>query len=260
MDTEKIAQQLSEEAEDGAYLGDSFSLFFNKQGFRHFRDKLPHGTDEDIPVYSIDITNIHYRQFVHNLRNLMPLIKGYSLSLTVPQKRRKLVTFLNEQVLGYINHPELDHSASIISELTANAEKSNLEKIIRTYQLDAGTSVAHVLRKRREEIIHRAVDLKKRVQIIWKFSPLIFKVEVKNNTIVPEYALTSIKEKMSAQLNSLADGFVGEVFDRLGAGLGLYFVNFFSDEMKEKYGFETIFRIFTTETSTSATLTVFFEK
>ena len=254
-----IASMLTEEAVEGASLHDRFTLIFNARGYDKYRDKLPAGHNTANPLYSIDISRINYTGFVANLKSLLPLVKGFPLRLPVPQNRRRLVGFINQTIIDYLGRHEIDNTHSIISELTANAEKSNLEAIIKEEGLDRELSTADLLRTRRDEVIARAATLSRRVDIVWKFSPKIYKVEIKNNTIIPEYALSAVRNKMGAELSTLADGYVGEVFDKLGAGLGLYFINFFSDEMKEKYGFETIFRIFNTNENTSASLTVFFE-
>ena len=257
---EKIFEQLKKEAEDGSCKNDRLTLIFNGKGYEKFRARLPEGGSTEIPLYTIGLHSINYQTFTRNLKSLLPLIKGFTLHVTVPQKRRRLVTFLNNTILEYLDRHEIDNTHSIISELTANAEKANLESVITVQRLDRQTTSADLLRSQREELIRGAEELKKEVSISWKFSRQIYKVEIRNNTIIPEYALGAIRSKIGTELNSLADGYVGEVFDKLGAGLGLYFINFFSEEMKEKFGFETIFRIFNTETNTSATLTVFFSR
>lgn len=254
-----IARILTEEAAAGAFTGDSFTLIFNRPGYERYRDRLPAGHNTANPLYAISLEKINYDNFTGNLTALLPLVKGFNLKLLVPQKRRRLVTFINQTIIDYLGRHEIDNTHSIISELTANAEKANLETAIRETGMALGATPAELLRNRLDDVIRKAALLGKRVEIVWKFSPKIFKVEIKNNTIIPEYALNAVRSKMGAELTTLADGYVGEVFDKLGAGLGLYFINFFSDEIKEKYGFETIFRIFNNQTSTSASLTVFFE-
>jgi len=260
MNATTLIEELKLEAETGSCRNDRLTVIFNDHGYRKYRHQLPEGSNAGIPRYTIGIHSINYATFVTNLKSLFPFIKGLSLNVTVPQRRRKLVTFLNNTILEYLGRCEIDNTHSIISELTANAERANLESVISVNRMGRGISAAELLRTKRPEIVSRAEEMGKEVSIAWKFSNKIYKVEVRNNTIISGYALDAIRSKIGIELNSLAEGYVGEVFDKLGAGLGLYFINFFSEEMKEKYGFETIFRIFTTEANTSATLTVFFVK
>ncbi len=238
---------------------DKLLFYLNKKGIERFKHILPVISTGQLPAYSLDLVELDFEKLFENLERLLPFMKGVALSLVAPQKRRALVEYVNSIILSYIKHNEIDHSIAIISELTANAEKSNFESVIASSGLGEETSVVDLLRKRKDEVIDLATSLNKRVDIIWKYTPKIFKVEIKNNTIISDASLTSVRDKMSDELTCIADGFSNSGVDTLGAGLGLYFVNFFSDEIKDKYGFDTIFRIYNTEKKTSASLTIFFE-
>jgi hypothetical protein len=130
---------------------------------------------------------------------------------------------------------ELDTSVNIIHELTANGEKANLENMAVSNKLATDAKdVTNLIRNEREMLFKLCNDNQKWVRISWKFTHKIFKIEVKNNTPVDSMGLSSIKQKVATRLDTLADGFMGEIDDKIGAGLGLFFVNFFKDEMKEK--------------------------
>jgi len=238
---------------------DKLLFYLNKRGVKRFKRILPIIENGQLPVYSIGLLDLDFDKLFENLEKLLPFMKGVALSLVAPQKRRSLVEYINSIILSHINHNEIDHSIAIISELTANAEKSNFESVIASSGLDKDTSVIDLLRKRKDDVIDLATSLNKRVDIIWKFTSKIFKVEIKNNTIISNDSLAAVRNKMSDELSCIADGFSNSGVDTLGAGLGLYFINFFSDEIKDKYDFDTIFRIYNTNNKTSASLTIFFE-
>jgi len=173
-----------------------------------------------------------------------------------------LINFLNNAILDYINRKEIESSISIIHELTANGEKANLESIIVENKLVNDKSEIPTLIRKEKDMLLKLCDKKgKWVKISWKFTHKIFKIEVRNNTPIDPVGLEGIRDKMSLKLNTIADGFLGEVEDRIGAGLGLFFINFFKSEMKEKFDFETIFRIYENDYGeTIASITVLFEK
>ncbi len=261
--TEDIVGMVAEEAKKNPYKNDTLSILFNRMGLVKFRNMLPKNYDpHKPPLFSIPLASAKYSVLLNQVPNLFPYTKGLILKLIAPQKRRKLVGFLNSQILSFIKRYEIESVENIIHELTANAEKANLEFIVKKYGfLDSGLPLKDILVKERETLLELADKENKWTKITWKFTHMVYKVEVRNNTPITAYGISSIKSKMRQNLTSLADGFIGEIDEKLGAGLGLFFVNFFKEEMKNQHGFDTVFRIYETDIGeTVVTLTVFFEK
>lgn len=255
-------ENVIKEANKNPYSLDTLGIMFNNLGLIKFRNQLKFPDDGSVPLYTLPINPENIQMIMGKLPKLFPYIKGIVLKLVAPQKRRKLVAYLNDIILDFVDRKELETSINIIHELSANAEKANLENIIVVKQLaKEPREVVDLIRKERESIFKMCNEEEKWVKISWKFTHKIFKIEVKNNTLIDSMGIANIKEKMTKKLDTLADGFMGEIDDKIGAGLGLFFVNFFKDEMKEKYNFETIFRIYENDfDETIATLTVIFEK
>ncbi len=251
-----------EEAKNNPYDNDSLGIMFNNLGLLKFKNMLTSPHDGTMPLYTLPLRPENIQLVIEKIPRLFPYTKGVALKVAAPQKRRKLITYMNDIILDFIDRKELETSVNIIHELTANAEKANLEWIVFNRKLAADASeVPAVIRADREKLLVFGNQDKKWVRVSWKFTHKIFKLEVKNNTPIDPMGLNNIKYKVSTKLNTIADGFIGEMDDKIGAGLGLFFVNFFKDEMKEKYDFETIFRVYESDfDETIASLTVIFEK
>lgn len=261
-DIEITFDEIVEEAKNNPYPDDSIGILFNNLGLIKFKSLLTLPVDGSVPLYILPLKPTNVQMVLEKLPKLFPYTKGVTLRLTAPQKRRKLVGYLNHSIIRFIDRPELETSVNIIHELTANGEKANLENMtVRNKLASDPKDVTSVIRSERDMLLKLCSDAKKWVRISWKFTHKIFKIEVKNNTPVDSMGLSSIKQKVATRLDTLADGFIGEVDDKIGAGLGLFFVNFFKDEMKEKFDFETIFRVYESDfDETIASLTVIFEK
>lgn len=255
-------EEIIEEISKHPFNNDNVGIMFNNLGLLKFNKMLTHPKDGSVPLYTLPLKPDNIQMVLQKLPKLFPYTKGITLKLVGPQLRRKLIGYLNHKILDFIDRLELDTSINIIHELTANGEKANLENVTVNRKLAADPKeVTQLIRSERLMIMDLCDELNKWVRISWKFTHKIFKIEVKNNTPVDSMGLNSIKSKVSTKLNTLADGFIGEVDEKLGAGLGLFFVNFFKDEMKEKYDFETIFRVYENDfDETIASLTVIFEK
>ncbi|NPV00244.1 MAG: hypothetical protein HPY53_02570 [Brevinematales bacterium] len=254
--------EVIEEAQNNLFSQDAIGIMFNNLGLIKFKNMLTMPNDGSIPLYTIFMKPENTSLILDKVPKLFPYTKGITLKLTAPQKRRKLITYLNDSILDFIDRMELETSINIIHELTANGEKANLENIIVRQKLATNPKdVPPLIRNERDMLLHMCNDKCKWAKISWKFTHKIFKIEVKNNTPIDSMGLSNIKDKVSMKLNTIADGFIGEIDDKIGAGLGLFFVNFFKDEMKEKYDFETIFRVYESDFGeTIASLTVMFEK
>lgn len=250
------------ESEQNSYRLDSLGITFNNAGLIKFRNVLKKSQKGLVPIYTLPLRRDNLADVLNKLTKLFPYTKGVSLRLVSPQTRRSLIAYLNEMILNFVDRKELETSLNIIHELTANGEKANLENIaVKTGKASTPKEVVNYIRSNRKDLFQLCDAMNKWVKISWKFTHKIFKIEVRNNTPIDSMGLNNIKEKVSTKLNTLADGFSGEVEDKIGAGLGLFFVNFFKDEMKEKYNFETIFRIYESDLDeTISSLTVMFEK
>lgn len=255
--------ELVEEARENPYSGDSIGVYFNPLGYQKFKSTVAIPADGAVPVYTLSINPDNITSILKNLIRLLPYQKGLQLKLTAPQKRRKLIGFLSETILEFIRRTELSNYSSIIHELTANGEKANLEDVIALKNLanDEKESLL-LIRNERDTLFQACEEKNKWVKVSWKFSNKIIKVEIKNNTPINNHQIDGIKDKVETRLNTLADGFVEEPEeDHIGAGLGLFFINFFRDDLKEKYNFETLFRVYQNDfQETVTTFTVIFDK
>ncbi len=255
-------EDIIKEAQENQFQNDSLGIMFNNLGLLKFKSMLTSPQDGTLPLYTLPLKADNIQLVLEKIPRLFPYTKGVALKLTAPQKRRKLITYMNDIILDFIDRNELETSVNIIHELTANAEKANLEHIVynKGFATDA-SMVPGVIRNQRDQLLNFCDEDNKWVRVSWKFTHKIFKLEVKNNTPIDPMGLNNIKYKVSTKLNTIADGFIGEMDDKIGAGLGLFFVNFFKDEMKEKYDFETIFRVYESDfDETIASLTIIFEK
>lgn len=254
--------EVIEESKINPFHMDNIGIIFNNMGLVKFRHLLNTPNVSGIPMYVLPINSGNIQSILHNLSRIMPYIKGITLRLVSPQTRRKLITYMNELIIDYIDRREMESSINIIHELTANAEKSNLERVIFEKKLASDEKeMVRLIRQEKETLMKMLNEKQKWVKVSWKFTHKIFKIEVKNNNPIENSNVGMIKDKVSTRLNHLAEGFTGEFDDKIGAGLGLFFVNFFRDEMKEKFDFESIFRIYQNDyNETIATLTVIFEK
>jgi len=244
------------------YSQDSLGIMFNNIGLLKFAEKLNNQHEGGVPLFVLPLQQQNIASVLLNIEKLFPYTKGIALRLVAPQSKRKLVGYLHERILTYVNRREIESSINILHELTANAEKANIEFVIKKHNLVTDKKeIPQLVRKERYMLLDVCHKEDKWVKIGWKFTHSIFKLEVKNNVPIPEEGVFGIKQKIGTKLDTLADGFIGEREDQIGAGLGLYFVNFFREEMKNQYDFESIFRIYENDFGeTIASLTVLFEK
>lgn len=253
---------IAAEAKKNPYRNDLIGMLMNHQGEKTFDTLLTQAPDDKVPLYTINLTDQNITSVLDHIIKLMPYQKGIKLKLTAPQKRRKLVSAINEAILNYIQKPEIGSIVNIIHELTANSEKANLESMVaQKYKIQDQKEIYEKLKNDREALLQDCDSHEKWVKISWKYSNWILKIEVKNNGTIDQKGLSLISDKVTTRLNTLADGYSEEqIENKLGAGLGLFFVNFFRDEMKKKYNFETLFRVYQNDSQeTVASLIVMFE-
>ncbi len=245
---------------------DILTIYLNKLGFIKLNTLLPEKyrskyDPNDLPNMFMKLSNKTLPTIVE-IEKLFPFIKGLELKLIAPHNQRRLVGFITRKILAFIDRKEISHVENIISELIANAEKSNLESIIEEESLEGTLTKKDLLLEYRKDLIKLAIKKNKHVKISWKFSKDIFKVEIANNTPIDSNTAKLLRERSAKELINLAEGLEDKedvLENKLGAGLGLFLIKFFSDDLKSK-GFETLFRIYSSEVNTYATLTIFFEK
>jgi hypothetical protein len=244
---------------------DTLSIVLNKLGFIKFNNILPPDKrgqydPSNLPNLYINLSEKALKTLL-DLEKLLIYTKGISLKLYAPHDQRVLIEYVTNRILDFIGKTDIVHINNVIMELVDNAEKANFTNVIESEKLDAPLSQVEFVTKHRKEIAHLCVIRDKWVNISWKFSKEIFKVEVSNNTLLTPEQAKLLREKATADITTIVDGFSEESFeeDKLGAGLGLYFIKFFTDDMKSR-DIETIFRIYSTDKATYASLTLFFER
>ncbi len=244
---------------------DTLSIVLNKLGFIKFNNVLPPDKrgqydPSNLPNLYINLSEKVLKTLLE-LEKLLIYTKGISLKLYAPHDQRVLIEYITNRILDFIGKNDIVHINNVIMELVDNAEKANFTSVIESEDLDLPFSQVEFITKHRREMAHLCVIRDKWVNISWKFSKEIFKVEVSNNTLLNPEQAKLLREKATADITTIVDGFSEEAFeeDKLGAGLGLYFVKFFTDDMKSK-DIETIFRIYSTDRATYSSLTLFFER
>lgn len=257
-----LIDKMLKELREGTTPNDKFYIYLNPLGAVKFKNvlNLPDKPYYELPKLSVPISIDYVKQLI-NIYTLFQYAKGVEILCVTPQRLRSFISYINQKILEYINKPEMDIIIQIIHELTANGEKANMEDTV--YKIyGAGKEDSHkIILAHQDEIIKDMIKLKKFVSINWKFSPEVYKVEVRNNTPISEELAMKIKEKTFADISNLAEVMENELEteNKIGAGLGLFMVKFFRDTMKQK-GFETIFRIYENNGITISSLTVIFEK
>ena len=244
---------------------DTLSIVLNKLGFIKFNNILPPDKrgqydPSNLPNLYINLSEKALKTLL-DLEKLLIYTKGISLKLYAPHDQRVLIEYVTNRILDFIGKTDIVHINNVVMELVDNAEKANFTNVIESEKLDTPLSQVEFLTKHRKEISNLCVIRDKWVTISWKFSKEIFKVEVSNNTLLTPEQAKLLREKATADITTIVDGFSEESFeeDKLGAGLGLYFIKFFTDDMKSR-DIETIFRIYSTDKATYASLTLFFER
>lgn len=244
---------------------DTLSIVLNKLGFIKFNNILPPDKrgqydPSNLPNLYINLSEKALKTLL-DLEKLLIYTKGISLKLYAPHDQRVLIEYVTNRILDFIGKTDIVHINNVIMELVDNAEKANFTNVIESEKLDAPLSQVEFVTKHRKEIANLCVIRDKWVTISWKFSKEIFKVEISNNTLLTPEQAKLLREKATADITTIVDGFSEESFeeDKLGAGLGLYFIKFFTDDMKSR-DIETIFRIYSTDKATYASLTLFFER
>ncbi|MEN2998953.1 MAG: hypothetical protein ABDH28_07985 [Brevinematia bacterium] len=243
---------------------DQFLIVLNKLGFIKFNSMLPPKYRDkydpsETPTMFINISEKTIKTILE-IEKLLLYTKGVELKLYGPLNQRRLIEFITNKILDFIGKADIVHITSVIMELVGNAEKSNFLSVLRDNRIDIPIDESEMILNNRDEVITLCQRFDKWVKISWKFSKEVFKVEVSNNVaILPEQA-KKLREKASADIETIVDGFVDtDSESKLGAGLGLYFVKFFIDDLKQK-DIEAIFRIYSTDQITYSTITMLFEK
>lgn len=244
---------------------DLFIIILNKLGFIKFNSSLPEKYRErydqaKLPTMYINLNEKMIKTLLE-LDKLLIYTKGIELKLYSPHEQRILIEYITNKILDFIGKSDIVHLNNIIMELVDNAEKANFLHILEEHKIDIPVNQSELITNNRKEIVELCKKFDKWVKISWKFSKEIFKVEVSNNVPIPPSEAKKLREKATSDITTIVDGFSEEEIDdeKLGAGLGLYFVKFFADELRQK-DIETIFRIYSTEKVTYATITLFFEK
>jgi len=243
---------------------DTFSIILNKLGFIKFNSVLPpdkrnNYDPSNIPNLYMNLSGKTSKTLLE-LEKLLIYTKGINLKLYGPHDQRILIEYVTNKILDFIGKSDIVHINNVIMELVDNAEKANFFDAIKSEKIDLPLDEVDFIVKNRKDVVNLCVIKNKWVNISWKFSKDIFKVEISNNTLLEQEKAKILREKATADITSIVDGFSEEdMDDKLGAGLGLYFIKFFTDDMKSK-DIETIFRIYSTDKATYSTLTLFFER
>lgn len=243
---------------------DLFIIVLNKLGFTKFNNALPpqyrdRYDPQNTPTMFVNITEKTLKTLLE-IDRLLLYTKGIELKLYGPHEQRRMIEYITNKILDFIGKSDIVHINNVIMELVDNAEKANFFSVLRDNKMDIPISETELILKNRQEVVELCQRFNKWVKISWKFSKDIFKVEVSNNVVIPPDQAKKLRDKASSDITTIVDGFVeNEDDDKIGAGLGLFMVKFFIDDLKQR-DIETIFRIYSTEKNTYATISLFFEK
>ncbi len=242
---------------------DLFIIVLNKLGFIKFNNVLPEEyrnnfDPSNLPSMFVKLSENSLKTIL-GLEKLLLYTKGIELKLYSPHSQRRLIEFITNKILDFIGKLDIIHVNNIIMELVDNAEKANFYSVLKENRIDLPLSEKDIIINNRDEVVNLCLKFDKWVKISWKFSKDIFKIEVSNNVPISYDDAKRLREKATSEIGSIIEGFTAEENDdKIGAGLGLYFVKFFIDDLKQK-NIETIFRIYSTDKVTYSTITMFFE-
>ncbi|MFN4244827.1 MAG: hypothetical protein ACK4F9_01580 [Brevinematia bacterium] len=243
---------------------DLLIIVLNKLGFMKFNNILPDKYRDkydpsNLPSMFVNLSTNTLKTILE-IEKLLLYTKGIELKLYSPHSQRRLIEFITSKILDFIGKFEVVHVNNIIMELVDNAEKANFYSVLNEAKIDVPLSQKELILNKRDEVVNLCLKFDKWVKVSWKFSRDIFKVEVSNNVTISYEEAKMLRDKATSEISSIVDGIITDEDDeKIGAGLGLYFVKFFIDDLKQK-DIETIFRVYSTDKCTYSTITMFFEK
>ncbi len=183
----------------------------------------------------------------------------YLISQT--DERQTIIKQVEQQLIDYLEKTKVaDYFSLMLMEIIQNAEKAHLEKIARQKNMLKPTdNIDNFLRDKgcREMAIEQAKKWNHYLNLSWKFeNPNVeldeeeykLQVQVVNKGVVEQKAKKSMQSKIKTEVkeSSLANFYEHSDADKLGAGLGLFYLSYI-DEACRNFNIKFESRIITDE-------------
>mgnify|MGYP001552462631 CR=1 FL=1 len=183
----------------------------------------------------------------------------YLISQT--DERQAIIKHVEKQLIDYLEKTKIaDYFALMLMEIIQNAEKAHLEKIARQKNMLKPTdSIDSFLRDKgcRDMVVVQAKKWDHNLNLFWRFeNPNIaledeeykLQVQVVNKGVVGQKKKKSMQNKIKAEVkeSSLANFYEHGGAEKLGAGLGLFYLSYI-DEACKNFNIKFESRIITDE-------------
>lgn len=161
------------------------------------------------------------------------------------EERERVVNQISELMINYLGKTKIsDYLGFLLIELIQNAEKSSLTKVVSVKKTFPTEDPEEFLKDRsnREKVKEAARQMNYFIELSWKIkkletlgnvSTIRFELTVSNRGVIPKNLRKKVREKSNTETegNTLAK-FYEESGQVLGAGLGLYYISYITEESK----------------------------
>ncbi len=160
----------------------------------------------------------------------------------------EVIEKINRVLLSYVTKTKIaDYMAFMIMELMQNAEKAHFERLANQKKIvmpDDSIDKYLKLKQNRDRINGLARKNNQFINLNYKFegdalsltSRLKLQITITNKGVMMEKTRKSLNKKIKAEIReeSLANFYQGDSGERLGAGLGLYYLSYLEDACREE--------------------------
>ncbi len=168
----------------------------------------------------------------------------YLISQT--EERQNIIKSVEQQLIEYLEKTKIaDYFALMIMEIVQNGEKAHLERTARAKNMIKPTDlIDNFLRDEgcRELVVNQAKKWGHQLQLSWKFenqnlsegTEYKLMVQLSNKGVVGAKIKQEMQGKMKAEVRDrdLASFYQNTSADKLGAGLGLFYLSYIQDACK----------------------------
>jgi hypothetical protein len=160
----------------------------------------------------------------------------------------EIIDSINRVLLSYVKKTKIaDYIGFMLMELAQNAEKAHFERIAKTRKLMGEFDNLDILLKKaefRQSLIESAVKNSNLMNLNFKFegdalslnSRLKLQIQLTNKGLLMEKQKDQLKKKIKTDTRetTLASFYQGADSEKLGAGLGLYYLSYLEDACAEE--------------------------
>lgn len=160
------------------------------------------------------------------------------------EERERVINQISDLLINYLGKTKIsDYLGFLLVELLQNSEKSSLTKVINIKKLPTDDPEDYLKDKNnREKVKEIAKSMNYFIETSWKLkqletngnlSTIRYEITVSNRGVIPKHLRKKVKEKQNTETEgySLAS-FYEDSGQTLGAGLGLYYISYLTEESK----------------------------